>query len=349
MISSQPVDSLRDLAPTRWVDSAISRQTHVLMANYLVTGDDDSLVRTAVSNLVSDLVGDGDRSMMVDEFDGDEYELRVVVDSAQTPPFLTDKRVVVGRSVSRFNADELPALLAYLANPLDSSDLVLAEGGDGRMSKKITDAVKASGSIIATAPPKKAGDRQAWIREQIKDAGLQIEPQAISRLVDWLGEEPARLDGVLGTLRGAFGQDGKLSLDDIEPFLGEAGGVPPWDFTDAISDGQTAKALLLLGRMVHGGKRHPLQIMSTLHSHYSGIAKLDGANAHTEQDAMAVTGIKSPYPAKKAMQNYRKLGGPSTKRAIELLAQADLDLRGAKDLEPELVMEVLVARLSKLR
>ena len=37
------------------------------------------------------------------------------------------------------------------------------------------------------------------------------------------------------------------------------------------------------------------------------------------------------------------------KRAIELLAQADLDLRGARDLDADVVMDVLVARLSKLR
>lgn len=329
-------------------DRAVGDDTEV-MANYLVTGDDESLVRTAVSTLVHELVGEGDRSMMVDEFDGDEYELRVVVDAAQTPPFLTDKRVVVARSVSRFNADDLPGLLAYLGNPLESSDLVLAEGGDGRLSKKLTDAVKQSGTVITTGPPKKAGDRQTWIRDQIAAASVQLEPQAVSRLVDWLGEEPARLDGVLATLRGAFGDGVRLSLQDLEPFLGEAGGVPPWDFTDAISDGNTSKALALLGRMVHGGKRHPLQIMSTLHSYYSSIARLDGANARTEQDAMAATGIKSPFPAKKAMQNYRKLGPDSTKRALQLLAQADLDLRGAKDLDAELVMEVLVARLSKLR
>jgi hypothetical protein len=35
-------------------------------------------------------------------------------------------------------------------------------------------------------------------------------------------------------------------------------------------------------------------------------------------------------------------------RAVRLLAQADLDLKGAKDLAPDLVAEVLVARLSKL-
>ena len=318
------------------------------MAIYLLTGDDESLVRTAVTDLVNDLVGDGERSMMVDEFDSEEYELRNVVDAAQTPPFLTDKRVIIARNVSRFNADELPALIGYLDNPLDSSDLVLAEGGDGRLSKKIVDGVKGVGTVIATAPPKKAGDRGTWIREQIKAAGLSIEPRAIQRLTDWLGEEPARLDGVLGTLRGAFGTEGTLSDADIEPFLGEAGGVPPWDFTDAVMAGDTTKALTLMGRMIHGGKRHPLQIMSSLHNHYAGLARLDGANARNEQDAAAATGLKG-FPAKKALQNYNRLGGASTKRAIEMLAQADLDLRGGKDLDAELIMEVLVARLSKLR
>lgn len=318
------------------------------MAHHLVTGSDASLVRTAVSALVSELVGDGDRSMMVDEFDGDEYELRQVVDAAQTPPFLTDTRVVVARDVSRFNADDLTGLLAYLDNPLDSTHLVLAEGGDGRLSKKLSDAVKASGSLVATAAPKKAGDRQAWIRDHIREAGVDLDGAAIARLVDWLGEEPARLDGVLATLAGAFGPGERLTVADIEPFLGEAGGVPPWDFTDAISDGQTSKALTLLGRMVHGGGRHPLQIMSTLHNHYANLARLDGSGARTEKDAMAATGLTSPYPAKKALASYRRLGGEGTKRAMDLLARADVDLRGGTDLEAELVMEVLVARLSKL-
>lgn len=318
------------------------------MAIYLLTGDDESLVRTAVSDLVDDLVGDGDRSMMVDEFDSEDYELRLVVDSAQTPPFLTDKRVIIARGIRRFNADDLTPLLGYFENPLDSSDLVLAEGGDGRISKKLVDGAKAAGTVIATAPPKKAGDRGAWIRDQISAAGLSIDPRAVQRLTDWLGEEPGRLDGVLSTLRGVFGDGTKLIESDIEPFLGEAGGVPPWDFTDAISAGDTSKALTLMGRMIHGGQRHPLQIMSTLHNHYAALARLDGANARSEQDAAAATGLKG-FPAKKALQNYNRLGGPATKRALELLAGADSDLRGGKDLDAELIMEVLVARLSKLR
>jgi DNA polymerase-3 subunit delta len=60
------------------------------MTTHLLTGDDESILRAAVVALVDELVGDGDRSMTVDEFDGDEYELRAVVDAAQTPPFLSE-------------------------------------------------------------------------------------------------------------------------------------------------------------------------------------------------------------------------------------------------------------------
>ena len=52
-------------------------------------------------------MGDDDRSLLVDEFDGEDYELRLVVDAAQTPPFLTDRRIVVARDIGRFTAEEL--------------------------------------------------------------------------------------------------------------------------------------------------------------------------------------------------------------------------------------------------
>ncbi len=319
------------------------------MAIHLLTGDDETLLRAAVSTLVAELVGDGDRSMMVDEFDGPDYELRQVVDAAQTPPFLTDKRVVVAREVGRFTADEVAPLVRYLDDPLPTSDLVLAAGG-GRLAKKLTDAVKSAGTVTSTGAPSRPRDRQGWVDEQLRAAGLRVDGRTLSALADWLGEDAGRLDGVVTTLRATFGDvDGALSFDDIAPFLGEAGGVPPWDFTDAIDRGDTAGALTMLGRMTHAGGRHPLQIMAVLHGHYGNLAKLDGRDVSSEADVMEATGIKSKFPAKKALENYRRLGGTKVKRAYELLAAADLDLRGAKALPEDVVMEVLVARLSKLR
>jgi DNA polymerase-3 subunit delta len=318
------------------------------MAVHLITGPDESLVLSAVSELLHRLVGDNDRSLMVDDFDGDEYELRAVVDAAQTPPFLTDTRVVVARGVARFTDEQLAPLVAYLTDPLPTTSLVLVAGG-GRLLKALTDATKRAGAeVVATAPPTRARERTDWFEEQIAAAGLRLDQRAVALLGSWLGEDAGRLDGILDTLQATYGSAHQLKVEDVRPFIGDAGSVPPWDLTDAIDRGDATAALQLLHRMMRAGERHPLAVMAILHGHYGKLLALDGSEARDEATAAAAMGIKPGFPARKALDQYRRMGGSSVVRAIGLLAQADLDLRGARDLPPELVMEVLVARLCRL-
>jgi DNA polymerase-3 subunit delta len=77
------------------------------------------------------------------------------------------------------------------------------------------------------------------------------------------------------------------------------------------------------------------------------MLRLDGSGIQSEAEAAAVLGIK-PYPARKALQQARRLGSDAIGRAMALIADADLDLRGLKDWPDGLVLEVLVARLSRL-
>ena len=318
------------------------------MGVHLVTGDDESLLSSGVLELVHHLVGDEDRSLMVDEFDGPDYDLGTVADAALTPAFLTERRVVVARGIGRFGAEDVAPLVAYLADPLPTTDLVLA-GGGGRLAKALTDALKQAGvNTIETGAPTKARDRADWVAQQVADAGLQLDGAAQAHVVGWMGEDAGRLPSVLDTLVSTFGTARRLTRDDIAPFLGEAGDVPPWDLTDAIDRGDTTLALSLLHRMTGSGERHPLQVLATLHNHYVRMLKLDGAGARDEASAAAAMGIKPGFPARKALEQYRRLGSNGITRAVALLAQADLDLRGAKDWPESLVMEVLVARLTKL-
>ena len=165
----------------------------------------------------------------------------------------------------------------------------------------------------------------------------------------WVGDDPSRLVGVLSTLVGSFGTGARLGTEDLEPFLGEPGGVPPWELTDALDRGDISGSLAKLHRMVGGGGRHPLQIMATLHGHYARMLTLDGAQVTGEKDAAQMLGIRgSTFPARKALSQARRLGHDRVVEAIDLLATADLDLRGGKAWPDELVLEVLVARLARL-
>jgi DNA polymerase-3 subunit delta len=314
---------------------------------YLVKGEEPVVLGDAVRTLVDDLVGDADAGLVVEEFSSDEYELATVVDAAQTPPFFTDRRVVVARALGRFGADELGPLLAYLSDPSPTTALVLVASG-GPVSQKVANAVKKVGEVVDVSlrQPK---DAKAWFAQRLKDAPVRFDARAAKLIAEHVGEDVGRLVGLLNLLEGVHGAGARLSEDDVRPFLGEAGGVAPWGLTDAIDDGDTEGALTQLHRMMVGGGRHPLVIMATLHNHYARMLRLDGAQAADEAAAAKVLGLTgSTFPARKALAQTRRLGPDGVRRAITLLAAADLDLKGAREWPGELVLEVLVARLSRL-
>jgi DNA polymerase-3 subunit delta len=323
----------------------------------LLRGDDPSLVRDAVIALVDELVGDADRSLVVEEIDVDSdtadertADLRALVDAAQTPPFLTDRRVVVGRALHTAKADELGALATAVAAPLDGTYVVLT-WESGAVPKRFLEALKAGGGAQVDVSPGR--NAKTWVSDQVASAGLTLDGAARELLTDRLGEDVARLRGVLDTLRATFGSKVTLSADDIEPYIGEAGALAPWALADAIDNGAIPEALDRLHRMLGPGERGALQIMGSLNGHYSRMLALEGAGVRDQNEAAALLGMRgSTFPAKKALDQSRRLGHHGIVQAFTLLAQADRDLRGERayprEIADQLVMEMLVARLANV-
>jgi len=313
----------------------------------LVRGDDASLVGQAAHDAIARLVGDGDHGLMVEEHstDSESFSVGAVIDGCQTPPFLVDRRIVVVREAGGLVAADAKRLAEYLESPLESSSLVLV-GGGGTVPAALVKAVKAAGDVVDTTLKTK-GDRTQFFAEHLRHAPVQLEAPARERLGDFLGGEPGRLPGILETLSVAYGIGHKVTLAELEPFLGEAGTLAPWDLTDAIDDGRMADALQVLHRILSDPKSHPLVVMAQLHRHYRQMFRLDGAGIATPDQAAAFLG-GSPFPARKALAGMKKLGTRRLARAISLLATADLDLRGSTMLPGETVVELLVARLSQM-
>lgn len=333
--------------------SANSNRADAPKPAYLVRGDDPSLLAEAVRELVDGiLASSGDEpGMAVEDIPltpGDDQRIAAVLDACLTPPFLTQRRIVVIRQAGLLTSDEGARLVDYLAQPLDTTTVVLV-GGGGTIPPKLVAEVKKVGDVVDAGLPRSARDRTSWLTERIDQASITLDRDAVQRLAEHLGEDLARLRSIVGALTAAYGDGAKIGVDDLEPFLGEAGGVAPWDLTDAIDKGEQATALLHLHRMMSAGERHPLVVLSTLHRHFGQMLRLDGSDARTDSEAAALLGLKgSTFPAKKALTQARRLGSTRIRRAIVLLAEADLDLRGVKAWPEQLVMEVLVARLCQL-
>ena len=321
----------------------------------LLQGNDPVLLGDALTALVTELVGDADRALVVDEHVGEEYEIGALVDAAQTPPFLSAHRVLVGRHLGRFGADDLAPLVEYLGDPLPTTSLVLVWEKSGsqdrgsRLPKRLADAVKQAGGEVVDTGAGRGRARQDWVSERVSAASVKLDGAARGALADRLGDDVDRLGSVLDTLTATYGEGASLGVDEGAPFLGEAGQVPPWELTDAIDSGQIDVALDRLHRLLGSGEMHPLQVLAILHNHYKRVLRLEGSSAADAKAAAALLGLKgSTFPAKKALGQARRMGRDRVAEAISLLAAADLDLHGAQAWDGPLVMEVLVARLARL-
>jgi DNA polymerase III subunit delta len=313
----------------------------------LIKGDDPVLVGDEVRSAIAAALGEESAEFALAEFSTEDYDIASLVDAAQTPPMFTACRVVVGRNVGRFSSGDLEPLLDYLAGPLDTTSLILVAGG-GQTSRKLLDAVKKKGSVVDAGVPSGKG-RQAWLASRFAEAPVRLDPRAQQFLADHLGDDLGRLQGIFDVLAAVHGDGARLRVDDVEPFIGSAGGGAPWDLTDAIDRGDTAMALDQLHRMLGGGERHPMQIMATLQTHVAKMLRLDGSGARDETEAAAHLGMTgSTFPAKKSLTQARRLGHAGITRAVHILAEADLDLRGRRDLPGPVVVELAVARLTRL-
>jgi len=324
--------------------------TAAVRSAYLVKGDDPSLVAQQAHALVDRLVGDGDPSLMVEEYgspSADQVDVGAVIDACTTPPFLVERRVVVLRDAGQLSAADGKRLSAYLDDPLPTTVLVVVAGG-GTVPAALSKQVGAVGEVLDSSVGRTDRQRSQWLADHLKGAAVRLDARATARLADHLGGDMGRLSGLLGTLASAYGQGATVTVEELEPFLGEAGSVAPWDLTDAVDAGDATGALSVLHRMLGASGSHPLVVMGTLHRHYRQMLRLDGSGISSPEAAAEALGLKSPYPAKKALAQSRRLGTAGVARAIRLLADADLDVRGATSLPGEVVLEVLVARLSRL-
>lgn len=314
----------------------------------LVEGGDPTLVAEALRRTIDELVGDEDRSLVLEDHSGEEVDLAAVADACATPPFLASRRVVVVRDVGRWKTEEVAPILTYLEDPLETTALVLVAGG-GQTATKLAAAAKAKGRMVSTQVDSRA--TADWVEKRIRQSGVGLDGAAIRALTEHLGEDAGRLVPILDVLEAAFPPGERLQFEDIEPYLGQAGSVTPWAFTDSIDAGQVAAALTYLHRLLEGGARHPLVVLAILHRHVTSLMRVDSPSVRSEADAAAAMGIakgRSTYPAKKALRSAQAWGSGNIAEAVGLVADAELDLKGQSAWPEAAVLEVLVARLCRL-
>lgn len=326
----------------------------------VVVGTDATMVYDALHNAVAVALGDLDPSFALQDFTAkdvastsNESVASAILEALNTPPFLVAKRVVVVRDAQQLLADEVSALEAWMKNPAPDVELLVAVVGT-----KAHKLVKAAGEVItAGTAGNKRDDRVSFVSDKLKQYRVSADAQTVTRICDHFGDELERVDALARLLASMYGS-APVNFAHVEPYLGDVGNVPEWDLTDAVDRGDVAKAIVVARRMLDSRGRAGLQIVNMLQRHFLRMARLEGLGLRNGEAAGELLGINK-FPAGKALEGAERLGPDRISDAVNMITQADLDLKGAvsyggksletdQDLTDLTVVEVLVARLARL-
>ena len=218
------------------------------------------------------------------------------------------------RDAEHLNAAQAAELAARLGEPFSPNVLVLAVVGKALPAALAQGGQGDERREIDTSPGSSGKARTQWLNEQ-----LQVAPGSPrrgrpppSRAASRRGRVPAATRcWTFSSPRTAM--VGRVGPAELAPFLGEEGGAPPWDLTDALDKGDVATAVRVAHRLLGPGGRHPFQLLAMLHKHYGAMLRLDGSGVtdpHAAASLLNMAPLPRPQGARPGSEARRRSGSP---------------------------------------
>jgi DNA polymerase-3 subunit delta len=256
---------------------------------YLIIGDDDAEMSELVSGL-SSVVEEGLQPFNLERLYAGEKSAspQGIVQAARTIPMLGDRRVVIVLRAERLlkpkrRSDEEQdsadgkvkgdPLADYVAKAETGTTLVFVASEADR-TRKLYKALQKSATIVECYGLRGSRDakvdlRQAarmaeqLVRQAVKDAGQQIDPQAARLIAERAGADITTLRGDLERLLLYAAGKPKIDLDDVRAVVTAETAQDDWAVTNAIQRGDAAEALRQVGLAMESGGV-PYQILGQL-------------------------------------------------------------------------------------
>jgi len=163
-----------------------------------------------------------------------------IISLAQTLPMMAKARMVHVRDLAGMPADEAEPLLAYLAKPNPSTVIVAVTTKLDKRLKLYANLAKKKFLHVLEAP--RAHALPGWVKAEAKERKVQIEPAAITRLIDAVGGDLSRLALSVDQL-GLFAGNRPVTSDDVDELIADTRERSVFELTDAIGSGDRGRAL----------------------------------------------------------------------------------------------------------
>jgi DNA polymerase-3 subunit delta len=233
----------------------------------LLYGDDVGLIRERANALVSLIAGTRDDPFRVVELAREDAAS--LADEAASLPMTGGRRVVRVRDVTDAALAPVRAVMKSAAPGF----VVLEAAGLGPRSRLAQEIDRGPDDAVSVGCyPEEGRALEATIRASLKDAGVSIDPDALSWLAGQLGADRAATRAELEKLALYAGQNGRVNLDTAMACVGDLSGLSLDDALFAATVGDVATVDRALELAVAEGAA-PVQVIRAAIGHMQRLQR----------------------------------------------------------------------------
>jgi len=312
---------------------------------YLLAGTDPFLYQRIAGALARQVVTEATRAFNYDVFEGKSTAASAILSAVRTVPMMAKRRLVVVRDVEGLGADTLAALAAYLDKPIPETILVLwAQKADGRI--KLYQVAKKKNFLHELVVPK---NLVGWILDEAARRRARISEDAARRLADVVGGDLGRLSSAIEQLV-LYAGDRPVDAADVDELIAETRERSVFELANAVGQGNREKAMRAVAKLCDQ-RESTIGVAMMLARHMRQVALArEMTEARAPRAELPRLIGAPPFAIDGLVQQARRFSARALGRAFELIAQADLDLKGPPKaaLGERIVLERLVGKLCDL-
>lgn len=280
---------------------------------YIFKGDEKYLKKEAVENFKKALLEKESEAFNFNVYDAGKCDLKEVVNTLRSVPFISGKRLVVLRDAAA-SIDEKNILVEYAKNPSRNSCLIIDISKEG-LNSDFYGNIRRYAEEISFTPPK-GGRLILWIQKEIKKRGKSISNDAAVLLSEIKTDDQDGLVNEVEKLVSYIGKRSMVSMGDVEVITGGSVSQTIFELVDALSKKDAKAALIISNKLLKAGKAVP-EFLGMIGWQIRKIKRVKDRRVFTKKEADS---------------------------AIEYLFEADREIKTGR-IKPQDALEMLIIRI----
>ena len=311
---------------------------------YLLYGAEDYLREQYLLQLKKLCLPEGEDSFSYKRIDGPELGVHALREAIDAIPFLTERSFVELRDVDLNRLPESESILKLLEDIPDYCTVAFIQNTqfepDGRL-KFIKSLRELAVELRFTRQPQ--GALVDWVIRRFAAAGKRVELEAANRLIFISGDLMNRLIPEIDKIA-AYAKGDVVTVADVEKVANHIPEAIIFTMTDHIARQEYNAAIHTLAELLEDRNNSPIPMLAMLGQQMKRLyaARLASDKKLGPEYVMEVCSLRQDYHARRLMASARGFTPGQLKRAVELCAETDYQMKSSSADDAELLKEAVL-------